>query len=165
MVLQCRSSRSWRSAVVLMSSEFAEDLPQLLLVTGICFLAFLSGTYAIQKSSFISSRFGLRGVMFCIVQQKEFFFSRYPHVTCPAGVYLLGKLLRGIWVGSWRWLQQFCSIALAKTLNMFWLWEEKERNTEVMVVIILLWEFSLWLEDYLVAYAKWNSCSGRQKSK
>lgn len=34
---------------VLMSREFAEDLPHLLLVTGICFLAFLSGTYAIQK--------------------------------------------------------------------------------------------------------------------
>lgn len=110
-------------------------------------------------------KFGLHGLMFCILQQKDFFFSRYPHVTCPVGVYLLGKLLCGVWVESWMWLQQFCSIALAKTLNMFWLWEEKERNTEVMVVIILLWEFSLWLEDYLVAYAKWNSCSGRQKSK
>lgn len=34
---------------VLMSSEFAEDLPHLLLVTGLWFLAFLSGTYALQK--------------------------------------------------------------------------------------------------------------------
>lgn len=31
-----------------------------------------------------------------------------------------------------------CSIALVKTLTVFWICEEKERNTEFMVVIILL---------------------------
>lgn len=41
-------------------------------------------------------RFGLLGVMFGIVQQNEKFFSNYPHITCPVGVYLLGKLLDGI---------------------------------------------------------------------
>lgn len=154
MMLQLRGSRSWSSVMVAKTWWICwRSTQSALLVTGVCLVVFLLGLYTSQifMTSQLSSfywpfsgyrmggwlylwfhliRFGLPGVMFfCIVQQKEKYFPRYLYMVCwPVGVYLLGKLLDGIWVESWRWLQHFCSFTLVKILHILGVWEKKGRK-------------------------------------
>lgn len=147
MLLHLRGSRPRSSGLV---AEIWWICWRALLVTGVRLLVFLLAVYTIQifmtSLNFLPFTDHFQGAGWWVAYIVAFMWSdlvylelrssapfpRYLYVACwPVGVYLLGKLLDGIWVGSWRWLQHFCCLALVKTLNIFWFWEKKGRKQRI----------------------------------